>query len=278
MHNYSAYLADNRSNWDERAPAHAMSRDYNVQKFVTDPRYLSHVVRFDRQRLGDIRGLRVAHLQCHIGTDTISLARLGASLTGLDFSAASIAQARSLADRTASHVNFVESDVYAAADVLGRSAFDLVYTGVGALCWLPSISRWAAVVSGLLRPGGRLFVRDGHPVLWSLADPLPDGQLLIGHPYFEQAEPITWTEGGTYVETSAVFAHNTTHEWNHGLGEIVTALFDSGLRLTALEEHQTIPWEAIPGQMERSDDGEWRLTDRPERLPLSFTLQAVKPS
>ena len=141
MHDYPGYMDDNRSNWDERAPAHATSRDYNVQEFVNDPSYLSHVVRFDRQRLGDIRGLRAAHLQCHIGTDTISLARLGASLTGLDFSAASIAQARTLADRTASHVTFVESDVYAAADVLGRSAFDLVYTGVGALCWLPSISR-----------------------------------------------------------------------------------------------------------------------------------------
>ena len=120
MHDYSDYLDDNRSNWDERAPAHAMSRDYNVQNFVTDPSYLSHVVRFDRPRLGDIRGLRAVHLQCHIGTDTISLARLGASLTGLDFSAASIAQAGTLADRTDSDVKFVESDVYAAAAVLGR--------------------------------------------------------------------------------------------------------------------------------------------------------------
>jgi SAM-dependent methyltransferase len=278
MHDYSGYLGDNRANWDERAPAHAASPDYNVDAYVADPAHLSDVVRFDRQRLGDISGLRTVHLQCHIGTDTISLERLGASVTGLDFSPASIAQARALAARTASDVTFVEADIHAAADVLGHSRFDLVYTSVGVLCWLPSISAWARVVADLLRPGGRLFIRDGHPVLHSLADPLPDGQLLIDEPYFERTEPFTWTDGGTYVETSAIFEHATTHEWGHGLGEIVSALLGCGLRITGLEEHQTIPWEAIPGQMERLEDGEWRLADRPWRMPLTFTLQAEKPA
>jgi SAM-dependent methyltransferase len=274
---YSLYLADNRANWDERAPAHAASPDYAVDQFVADPGHLSHVVRFDRPRLGDLTGQRAVHLQCHIGTDTISLARLGATMTGLDFSPASIAQARELAARTATPASFVVSDVYAAADVLGRGEFDLVYTGVGALCWLPSIRRWAGVVAALLKPGGRLFIREGHPIMWSLADPLPaSGELVIDLPYFERTDPYTWHEGGTYVETSAVFSHITTHEWSHGLGETVTALFDSGMQLTGLTEHDTVPWEAMPGRMVCGEDGEWQLAERPWRMPLSYTLQAVK--
>ena len=275
----STYLSDNRANWDERAPAHAASPDYGVQQFIADPGHLSRVVTFDRLRLGELTGQRAVHLQCHIGTDTISLARLGATVTGLDFSPASIAQARDLAERTGTPARFEVSDVYAAADVLGRAEFDLVYTGIGALCWLPSIRRWAEVVAALLKPGGRLFLREGHPVMWSLADPLPaSGELVIDLPYFEQREPHTWTEGGTYVETSAVFSHTTTHEWSHGLGETVTALLDNGLQVTELTEHDSVPWEAMPGYMVCGDDGEWRLADRPWRLPVSFTLQAVKAS
>jgi hypothetical protein len=132
-------------------------------------------------------------------------------------------------------------------------------------------------VAGLLRPGGRLFIREGHPMLWTLADPRVDGLLVVEYPYFEREEPTVWDEPGTYVATEASFEHNVTHEWNHGLGEIVTAVLDAGLQLTGLVEHDSVHWEALPGQMERLESGEWRLLDRPWRLPHSYTLQAVKP-
>ena len=264
----------NRANWDERAPAHAASAGYALERFRTDPEHLSDVVRFDLPLLGDVSGLDGVHLQCHIGTDTISLARLGARMTGLDFSPASLAEARRLAAETGSEVVFVESDVYDAVEALGATRFDLVFTGVGALCWLPDVRRWGQVVSDLLRPGGRLFLREGHPVLWSL-DERRD-LLALEYPYFEAPEPLVWDEPGTYVETDAVFSATLTHEWNHGLGEIVTALLEAGLDLTGLVEHTSVPWEALPGQMERLAGGEWRLRDRPERLPHSYTLQAVK--
>ena len=141
------YRALNRASWDERAPAHAASPDYEVEKFAADPAFLSKVVQFDRPLLGDISGLRGVHLQCHIGTDTISLARLGASMTGVDFSAPAIAAASELAASTGADARFVESDVYGAADVLGAGGFDLVYTGIGALGWLPDIRRWAEIVA-----------------------------------------------------------------------------------------------------------------------------------
>jgi SAM-dependent methyltransferase len=272
------YRSVNRASWDERAPAHAASPGYALDKFRADPSFLSYVVQYDVARLGDIRGLRGVHLQCHIGTDTISLARLGAQMTGYDFSPAALAEARLLNDELGAGVAFVEGDLYDAVAVLGEEQFDLVFTGIGALCWLPDIKRWATVVARLLRSNGRLFIREGHPMLWSLADVGDDAVLRVEHPYFETAEPIVWEEGGTYVETSVEFVHNVTHEWNHGIGELVTAVLDNGMEITMLEEHDSVPWEALPGHMSTvpGTSHEWRLTDRPERLAHSYTLQAVK--
>jgi SAM-dependent methyltransferase len=270
------YFSVNRANWDERVPAHAASADYDVQRFIADPAFLSKVVRFDLPLLGDISGQRGVHLQCHIGTDTISLARLGATMTGLDFSGPAVAQARELAALTGAEVSFIEADVYAAATVLPAGSFDLVFTGIGALMWLPSVRAWAGVVASLLRPGGRLFIREGHPVLICAEDGRADDLIVLRYPYFEQAEPSMFDQPGTYVQTDAEFAHNRTYEWNHGLGEIVTALLDAGMTITGVTEHDSVPWEALPGQMVRSDDGEWRLASRPWRLPLSYTMQAVR--
>ncbi|MCU0300777.1 MAG: class I SAM-dependent methyltransferase [Candidatus Nanopelagicales bacterium] len=272
------HAAANRASWDERAPAHAASPDYRVEAFVRDPGHLSDVVRFDLPRLGDVTGLRGVHLQCHIGTDTLSLARLGARMTGLDFSEASIAEARRLSERCGTTAEFVVADVHDAVDVLGAGRFDLVFTGIGALCWLPDIRRWAGVVEGLLAPGGRLFLREGHPMLWALADPDGSGLLRVEHPYFETPEPTVWDEGGTYVTTDTLFATTRTYEWNHGLGEVVSALLERGMVLTGLVEHDTVPWDALPGLMVLLPNGEHRLVDRPERLPATYTLQARKPA
>jgi SAM-dependent methyltransferase len=270
------YREVNRALWDERAPAHARSPEYGLDRFAADPEFLSDVVRFDLPRLGDVSNLRGVHLQCHIGTDTLSLNRLGAWMSGLDFSSAAIAVARDLADRVGADIDFHVADVYDAVKVLGSGGFDLVFTGIGALGWLPDIDRWGQLVADLLRSGGRLFLREGHPVLWSLADPRPDGAVVIEYPYFQQAEPAVWEEEGTYVTSDVTFAHTVSHEWNHGLGEIVTALLEAGLEITSLIEHDSVPWNARPGEMVESD-GEWRMRDRPERFPCSYTLQARKP-
>jgi SAM-dependent methyltransferase len=273
------YARVNREFWDERAPAHAASAGYAVARFAQDREFLSEVVRFDRPRLGDIEGLEGVHLQCHIGTDTVSLGRLGARMTGLDISPPALDEARRLAEAAGVEATFVESEVYAAVDVLGAERFDLVYTGVGALCWLPDVRRWAEVVADLLRPGGRLHIREGHPVLWSLAEGREDGLLVLEYPYVETAQAIVWDEGEegtTYVETDVVFQKNVTHEWNHGLGQIITALLDAGMELTLFEEHDTVPWDALPGQMTDTGGGEMRLTERPERLPHTYTIGARK--
>jgi len=274
--NTPEYVRNNLAMWDERADAHAGSPDYQVQRFIDDPSHLSDVVRFDLPLLGSVEGLRGVHLQCHIGTDTLSLSRLGASMTGLDFSGAALAQARSLARATDAQIDYVEGDVYAAPSLLGMHQFDLVFTGIGALCWLPSVSQWAQVVADLLKPGGRLFIREGHPMLWAL-DELRTDALVVDYPYFETEESLVSDEDGTYVQTDVRFDNNLSHTWNHGLGELVTALLAVDLQITGLVEHDSVPWDAMPaGVMVRDDAGEFRLADRPERLACSFTLQAVK--
>ena len=266
----------NRALWDERAGAHAGSPDYGFDRFAADPEHLADTVRFDLPRLGDVAGLRGVHLQCHIGTDTVSLARLGAHMSGLDFSEQSVLQARRLAEIAGVQVDFVHGDVHDAVELLATASFDLVYTGIGALCWLPDVARWAQVVAGLLRPGGRLFLREASPVLWAVDEERDDDLLVLRYPYRETPEPMEFVESGTYVETDHVFTHNRSHSWNHGMGEIVTGLLDAGLDLTQLVEHDSVPWQAIPGQMVQGELGEWRLREQPERLPLTYTLQAVK--
>jgi len=268
------YLEVNRSNWDSRVPHHLTG--YDLDRFRSDPTFLSDVVRFDLTRLGDINGLDVVHLQCHIGTDTMSLARLGArSVTGLDFSPAALQAARALAQEFGTDVNYVESDVYGAVDLLGAERFDLVYTGVGALCWLPDIKRWADVVAGLLRRGGRLFIREGHPMLWALSDPRPDHLLTVEFPYFE-TEGVLFSETHTYVDHEEELTSPDTVSFNHGLGEIITALMSAGLHLTGLVEHDSVPWNALDEAMEDIGGGEYRLRENPLRLAASYTLQAVK--
>lgn len=275
-------LAANLANWNERVAIHAASGDYAVDRYVSDPERISPVVAFDRPRMGDVTGLRLVHLQCHIGTDTLSWARLGATVTGVDFSAPALAVARDLAGRMGhDDARFVEATVEDVPRVLAGERFDVVHTGVGALCWLPSIDRWAQVVADLLAPGGRLFLREGHPMLWALDHDRTDDALVVLTPYFEREQPVRFDEEGTYVDVGpdVSFEHTVTYEWNHGIGEVVGALLDRGLVLEHLEEHRSVPWR--PWELfEPSEDhpGEWVLPgEQRDLVPLTYTLIARRP-
>lgn len=253
-------------------PVHAGSRDYDLAGLASDPERLSPVVTFDRPWLGDLTGLDVVHLQCHIGADTISLARIGGRVTGVDFSPSALAVARDLAKAAGVDAQLVESELYAVPKVLGPE-FDLVYTGVGALNWLPDIAGWARVVAGLLRPGGRLYVRDAHPMLMTLHDGIDDDVLRVTLPYFE-GHAQRWVNEVTYTDGPPI-ASPEQYEWNHGLGETVQAVIDAGLRVTALREHTELEWKGLRHLVE-GPDGKFRLAEMPERLPLMFTLEACR--
>ena len=268
------YVEINRANWDSRVPFH--EQGYRLERFRDDPAHLSGVVRFDRPLLGDVAGLDVVHLQCHIGTDTLSLARLGARMTGLDFSVPAIDVARRLAVDCGTEITYVAGEVYDAVEVLGRERFDLVYTGIGALCWLPDVCRWAQVVADLLRPGGRLFIREGHPMVWSLCDPRPDGLLVVEYPYFEVEGGTPFSEATSYVDHEGELASPDIVSFNHGLAEVVNALWAAGMQLTLFEEHRSVPWNVAGEAMVEDEMGEWTLRDQPERLAATYTIGAVK--
>jgi SAM-dependent methyltransferase len=262
-----AHIATNRLLWDERAPMHAASEFYDLAGFRAGADVLD---RFQLDEVGDVAGKDLVHLQCHIGLDTLAWARRGARVTGLDFSRPATEVAHSLADELgmADHATFVTADVYDAARVLGDQRFDIVYTGGGALCWLPDLTRWARVVAGLLRPGGLAYIAEFHPFT-DILDHERGNEVVAD--YFTKG-PSTYDIQGSYADRSADTVHNTATEWHHTLGEIVTALADTGLRIEFLHEHDTTLFQRFGGLIR--DDGRYRFPDGRPRSPLMYSLRA----
>lgn len=273
---WERWRADNLAGWENRVDIHTGPDGYDVAGLLGDTKRVSPTLENDRHALGSLTGLDVVHLQCHLGTDTLSLLRLGAmSVTGLDFSSKAIAHCQYLFSKAGAAGRFVQGDVYDAAALLA-ARFDLVYASVGAINWIPSIARWMEVAAELLRPGGRLYLRDVHPMSMVI-DPETDLELRLRYPYGEGTEPVTLDDDQTYAGDGTPLKHTTTHEWSHGLGEIVQGALDAGLRIDGLREHYFTEWQMLPS-MVRQSPGHYVLPDRPERLPLMFTLQASKPA
>jgi SAM-dependent methyltransferase len=283
---HDPYYDTNRSWWDGVVPIHEASRGYDRDGFLRGEKPLCPV---ERDELGPrVAGKSLLHLQCHFGIDTLNWARLGATVTGVDFSAPAVEAARRLSAESGVPGRFVHANVYDAPAVL-REVFDVVYTGIGALNWLPDIRVWARVAAGFVKPGGLLYVYEGHPVLWSLDDKREDRLLVLGERYFEAPEPNVWENDTTYVDGPKL-VHRRIYEWNHGLGEIVTAVVDAGLRIEFVHEHREVPWQALPW-MEASGPGTagadgryqsnrmWRLPEpQRDRVPLMYSLLAVRPT
>jgi SAM-dependent methyltransferase len=283
---HERYFEANRANWDDRVPVHVASRGYDMDGFLRGEKTLYDI---ETSEVGDVRGKTLLHLQCHFGMDTLGWARLGARVTGLDFSAPAVEQARALAARIGiEDARFVEANVYDALEALSGEQFDVVYTGVGALGWLPDIKGWARVAAGLVKPGGFLYVYEGHPALWSMDDTRDDGALVVADPYFERPEPSVWDEAVTYVDGPSL-EHTRTYEWNHGLGEIVTAVIEAGLHLAFVHEHRTIAWKALPQMVAVEPESmevagghqrrtAWQLPEEQrDLLPLMYSLKAIRP-
>ena len=266
---------DNRANWSDRARVHAVSDDYGLSRFSDDAELVSSIIAYDAPLIGDLAGLSVVHLQCHIGTDTVSLARSGAAeVAGLDFSNVAIDAARKLSQDCRTPVDFVVGNVYDAPAAFGRT-FDFVYTSVGAINWLGDLDRWAAAIAGLLESGGRFYLRDMHPMAFVFDE--VDGKLLPTYNYFTSADnPLTWDTSETYTDGDHTQIKNTRHhEWNHSLAEVVNALVDAGLTVTKLAEHQGIDWQFVPSAVKDGD--QWFLPpEQRNMMPLMFSIWATK--
>jgi SAM-dependent methyltransferase len=261
--------AANRARWDEAAPLHAASVLYDLDGFQAGR---DDIRPFELVELGPVDDLDMVHLQCHLGTDTLSWARHGARVVGLDFSQAALDIAAGLAERCGLDAEFVCADVYDALDALDGRTFDVVYTGIGALGWLPDMPAWATVVAGLLRPGGVLYLVEIHPIVVGVIE---DGR-TIGQDVFE-AEYAEWSEqGGTYAAPDARFVNTTTFERGHALSDVITAVLDAGLTLELLHEqsYTNAPWPWL----ERGADGYYRLPAGWPRFPLTYSLRARRPA
>lgn len=271
----AGWTETNRAWWDERVPSHADSEMYDLDGFVdgTTPDRLRP---YEGDELGvDPAGLDFLHLQCHLGTDTLSWARRGAKVTGLDFSAPAIEQARALARACAIDAEFIQADVFDAVEALGGRTFDVVYTGIGAVTWLEDIDRWARTAAALVRPGGVLYLVEIHPFLWVFDHDTDEPS--VAWPYFG---PVTTdTAAGSYTDRALKTTNNTTWERNWGFGSVLTAIVGAGLVIELVAEHPVgveSHWpfmEQVPGRPDL-----WRLPDDRPSLPLSWSVRARKPA
>src|SRR3954447_5764327 len=219
----------NRASLGEGVPIKVSGEFYDVAAFKAGQERLQP---FEIEEVGNVSGKDLLHLQCHFGIDTLSWARRGARVTGLDFSGPAIEAARKLASEMGLEATFVQSDVYEAARATGGETFDIIYTGRGALNWLPDIERWAGVVAGRIRPGGFLYLTEFHP----FTEVFGDDDLTVEYDYFQDESPRVWDEPGTYADFDAETVHNVTYEWNHTLGNVVSAVSAAGLNVELLHE------------------------------------------
>jgi SAM-dependent methyltransferase len=266
-------VAANRALWDEWTPINARAPFYRMEDFKRGALKLKP---YEIEDVGNVQGKSLLHLQCHFGMDSLSWARLGATVTGVDFSPRAIERARALSEEVGVEARFIESDLYALPGVLDEQ-FDVVYTSRGVLGWLPDIERWGQVAAHFVKPGGILYVTEVHPLVWVLDEEhrLPD--LRLKYHYWSRPEPLAFPVQGSYADPQAKVDAPFEYGWNHSLGEYVTAIARAGLRIEFLREEDFVEWPVW--FLDPAEDGTWRLPeDAGGEIPLFFTLKATKPA
>lgn len=265
MSDHSASFELNRELWNERTKHHVGSKFYDVEAFLGGKNSLSSK---ELELLGDVAGKKLLHLQCHFGQDTLSLARMGASATGLDFSGAAIGEARKLALRSGLQAEFIEANVLDFQAGL-EGQFDIVFTSYGVLGWLPQLDGWARNIARYLKPGGRSVLVEFHPVAWMYNNDFTH----VEYAYFNR-QRIEEVETGTYADTSAVI-NLRSHTWNHSLSEVLTAVLDAGLRIDRFEEMDGSPHDCFSNTV-KGEDGYFRIAGLQGKLPMAFALAASR--
>lgn len=269
------YVEANERLWDELVDIHVASRFYDVDGFKAGGTALGAL---ERTEVGPVEGKRLLHLLCHFGLDTLSWARLGARVTGVDISRKAIAAAQALAATCGLEARFLRGEVFEAADLLSNERFDVIFLSWGAVCWISDFPRLARMAAALLAPGGIFYLLDGHPLCQALDDGwTPEaGPPRLVYDYESGAEPSAYLWGPDYADRSARPKNEQAYEWAHGLGRIVSALADAGLAIEFLHEHETVAWQAQPGLVACGANA-WTLPPGQPRLALSFSVRARKP-
>jgi SAM-dependent methyltransferase len=264
------FVQANQRTWDAWTRYHVASRFYNVEGFKAGRVTLDPI---ELAGPGDVTGKSLLHLQCHFGMDTLSWARRGATVTGIDFSNAAVAAARTLAAELGIDATFVHSDLYDLPQHL-TGQFDVVFTSYGVLGWLPDLERWAHVVAHFLKPGGIFHIVEVHPVALLFDEHCQDAELRLTYPYFQGSEPVREEKQGSFAAPDAP-VHSVTYTWIHPLSEMIGSLLRAGLQITGFEEYPFLAWAFFPW-MERRVDGFWQLPSAKDGIPLMFSLSATK--
>ncbi|HQW04402.1 MAG TPA: methyltransferase domain-containing protein [Flavobacteriales bacterium] len=255
----------NRVLWNARVQHHLDSKMYDVEGFVAGRNSLTAI---ELDLLGEVNGKRILHLQCHFGQDTLSLARMGASVTGLDISDKALDEAKTLTARCGLQAEWVLSNVIEPVEELDGQ-FDVVYTSYGTIGWLPDLKPWAANIARYLKPGGQLVFVEFHPAVWMFDNAFTHVQ----YSYFNR-EVIAEEEQGTYADRDADVAL-PSYGWNHGLGEVLTALLDVGLRIERFVELDGSPHDCFANTVQGTD-GLYRIKGMEGKLPMVYGLTAQK--
>lgn len=259
------YLEVNKASWNNRLESHLTSDFYDLEGFKKGKTSLNDI---ELDILGDITGLKILHLQCHFGQDTISLSRLGAEVTGMDLSDDSVKKAKELAYECGTDTEFVCCDLYDLPNHL-TGQFDIVFTSYGTISWMPDLDKWASVIDHFLKPGGRFVFAEFHPVVWMFDDEMEK----IKYHYFN-AKPIIEEEEGTYADRSAAIKQKYVC-WNHGLAEVVTSLLNKGMTLNMLREFDYSPY-AFVNYSEEIEPGKFRIKNFQDKVPLVYALEGIK--
>jgi len=263
-----SHMQRNLDHWNEMTPIHMRSRFYDLAGFKAGRNTLQPI---EIDEVGDVEGKQLLHLQCHFGMDTLSWARLGASVTAVDFSDKAVDAARDLSHELGIPARFIRCNVYDLPGVL-QGDFDIVYTSYGVLCWLPDLPKWADVILHYLKPGGTFYIIEGHPVLNIFDNSKSATGLTVTQSYFHSPEPIRWEPEGDYAENDAVVV-NPSYEWTHSLGDIVNALIGAGLRIEFLHEFPMSSYNWAPFT-KQDEQGWWHIDG--DRVPMLFSIKAVK--
>jgi ubiquinone/menaquinone biosynthesis C-methylase UbiE len=266
------YIDANRRHWDEVVPLHAASAFYDVPSFKAGASTLKHV---EREEVGDVRGKTLLHVQCHFGMDTLSWAREGAVVTGVDFAPQALETAASLADEIGMAARWVQSSVYDLPDVLDEQ-FDIVFTSYGALSWLPDIPRWGRTLAQFVKPGGFLYVAEFHPAAYIFDDTEGLDDLRVKYLYFPSSEPFKEDGEATYAAAAPGLVHRDTYSWPYTIGDVVTSLADARLRIEYLHEFPFSTYQFLPITHEMPD-GSVRLKQHDGSVPLLFSVKATTP-
>jgi 2-polyprenyl-3-methyl-5-hydroxy-6-metoxy-1,4-benzoquinol methylase len=261
----------NRRRWDELVPIHARSAFYDVAAFQAGRSTLRPL---EIEELGDVAGKSLLHLQCHFGLDTLSWARRGARVTGVDFSQTAIAQARALAAAAQLPAQFLCSRVQDLPEV-HTDTYDIVFTSYGVLCWLPDLRPWARTIVHALRPGGVFYMVEMHPIADVFDDRPEATELRLAYPYFPLPEPLMEETQGSYADRTAAVENRRSYFWVHSLGEVLTVLVQAGLRLELVHEFPYCVYPRFPW-MTRGEDGWYRLPPPDDSLPLMFSVKALR--